>query len=130
MSADSPGIVGRDEVSLTVVRVDSGGNTGQGRYFYSFNPNILFSKIATQITYVLSEASSTGVTVKYAVSSAPQDRFEIQPVGKDGRTVVVLNRCNVRELISLAIVIEDLNPQAAIDGAPIICDPQVLNVPD
>ncbi|MEI2433027.1 MULTISPECIES: hypothetical protein [Lysobacter] len=116
-------------IELTVVRVEGGGNTGGGRYFFSFRPNIVLIREPTYLHYKLSETCSPGLVLDYVVGSASAGQLQIPRECEDS-CVTIVNHCIARELLNLAFVVRDNTPIARSGPEMVICDPQVLNVPE
>jgi hypothetical protein len=113
-------------VKLTVVRVPGGGNTKDGRYFYSFDPANLMTEVPGQLMYRLSEDTSEGLRIRTVVSSASEGQLSKPVIGKDGLVAILQNFVLKEELINVAVLVTDEQDP----GSFIICDPQVLNIPD
>lgn len=113
-------------VNLTIVRVKGGGNTDDGRYFYSFTPDRLMSEVPGQLVYRISDDSSDGLRIRTVVTSASEGQMSKPQIGKDGLVAIMENFVTKHELINVAVIVTDLETP----GSMIICDPQVLNIPD
>ena len=116
-------------IKLTVVRVENGDNTAKGQYFYNFEPHIVLCYGPTDLYYELDPASSPGLWIRAVVSSAPPDRFEVKPILPMATAAHVANPCLKPELVNVAILVGTSAAPFA-EHPPIVCDPQVLNVPD
>ncbi|MFC6840564.1 hypothetical protein ACFQGW_12880 [Xanthomonas theicola] len=113
-------------VELTVVRVLSGGNAGNGRYFYNFSPDILLCESKGTLEYTLSSDSSDGLSIRTLVHSASEKQFEAPVYAPDRRSVTIANMVTRSELINVAVIIVDIEEPRLF----VKCDPQVLNIPD
>ncbi|RRU11602.1 hypothetical protein EGJ34_13300 [Stenotrophomonas sp. 278] len=120
-------VVPKDTFVLTVVRVGTGGNTDDGKYFYGFKPDIVMARKASYINFVLSPDTSEGIRIAAVVDSADHgqmDRAEVEP---DGLSARMYDNMIKPALINVAVLVsDDHNPEDKY----IMCDPQVINVPD
>lgn len=112
-------------VTLNVARVDNGGNTGAGKYFYSFNDNIItIDQPDTEMTFELGADTASTIVVTGMVSSDSFSQLVNVRVNPDGRSVSVTNKNTVEYLIQVAVLAYDEKT-----GESFICDPQVINIP-
>ena len=116
-----------NEFSLTVVRVAAGGNTGDGKYFYSFSPTIILVREACLIRFKLSNDSSEGIKIAGVVSDAAHKQMGKCDVDEDGKRATLEDHVIAPALISLAVLVTDDESKTK---KFIVCDPQVINVPD
>lgn len=116
-----------DTFTLTVVRVASGGNTGGGKYFYSFSPEILMARQKGFIHFELSVDSSPNIKIFTVVDSAGSGQMAPAIVDDKGLRAKVYDNMTQPALISMAVVVTD---EEANEPTYIVCDPQVINVPD
>lgn len=114
-------------VELNVIRVTSGGNAGDGRYFYSFDParSVTFRKPG-ELKYVLSDDTPPGIRIAEVVTTYTEGQFSPAEIGKDGRVAIIQNEGSKLIKISIDVIVSD----EKAPGQEIICDPQVLNIPD
>ncbi|CAD0303214.1 hypothetical protein ABQZ69_17830 [Xanthomonas sp. WHRI 8391] len=114
-------------ITLTVARVDFGGNTGKGEYFYSFSPDLLLVGKGQQdvtLVYRFDVDVPYQFRIRSLLSSDAHDQLEEPEIADDGRSVSVLNRNNKATLIFLTVIIEDEKRKLLFS-----CDPQVGNDP-
>ena len=110
---------------LNIARVDYGGNTGAGKYFYSFNQNIIsVTEPETIMTFQLTEDTPSQVVLTGLVSSDAMSQLVDIQVAGDGRSITFMNKNTVEYLIQLAFLAYDEK-----SGDTFICDPQVINTP-
>jgi hypothetical protein len=121
--------VPKDTFELTVVRVPSGGNTGDGKYFYGFSPEIVLAQKAGYLHIVLSGDCSPGIRIFAVVDNAGSGQMEPAEILKEGLAARIYNNMITPALISVAVVVtDDTSNEPA--SKYIVCDPQVINVPD
>ncbi len=118
--------VATDTFELTVLRVGKGGNTDDGKYFYSFSPEVLLARKPGDIHVILTPKSSPGIKIFTVVDNAGG---EMKPahVVPDGKSATVYDTMTKPALINVAVVVTD---DEADEPKYIVCDPQVINVPD
>lgn len=113
-------------IELTVVKVGFGGNASHGRYFYSYQDDvILVRQPGTTMEFRLSQHTPKNFKIKSMISSDSSAQLIEIKRSSDDRAVNLVNKCLASELISLAIIVRDEEDQSLI-----VCDPQVLNEPD
>lgn len=113
-------------VDLTIVRVEAGGNTGSGKYFYSFSPDIVTFRESGQLSYRLSADAGIGFRIIALVTTDTTGAIGPAEIAVDGRSVGVRNECGKHQLIYVSLVVVD----ESRDQTLINCDPQVVNIPD
>lgn len=118
--------VPKDTFDLTVLRVGSGGNTDDGKYFYSFSPNIVMARKPGHIKFVLTPKSSSGIRIFTVVDNAGGQLGPAE-ILDDGKLAKVFDAMEQPALINVAVVVTD---DEADEVKYIVCDPQVINVPD
>lgn len=112
-------------VMLTVSRMSSGGNTGDGKYLYAFNPSLLIvTQSPVTVTFQLSPDTSKDFVIEDYVST--DSRFQLDPgkVSDGRRTLAIVNQNTQRCLIFLTLLVRDVSNNFLIN-----CDPQMTNVP-
>ncbi len=111
-------------VSLAVFPVGSGGNTRDGRYFYSFTPAIIeVSKADTEVLFTLSPETSASCSIAdiYYTIGADTDLYG-KTKASDGRSIRITNSNKHHQLIFLSVLV--------LDGTTRVnCDPQMTNTP-
>ena len=115
-----------DTFDLTVLRVGKGGNTDDGKYFYSFSPDILLTRKAGHITFNLTPKSSSGIRIFTVVDNGGGEMGPAE-VAPDGLVAKLYDTMTKSALINVAVVVTD---DEADERKYIVCDPQVINVPD
>lgn len=110
-------------VELAVMRVFSGGNARDGRYFYSFTPPIVdVTEPDTQIVYTLSKDTVPEMVLIDLYANDAGITLHSKRVGSDQRSLTVTNRNAVQQLVILSLLV--------MDGAVRVnCDPQMTNTP-
>lgn len=116
----------KDTFTLTVMRVGSGGNTGDGKYFYSFSPDSVLARKPGDINFVLSGNTSSGIRI-FAVVDNSGGELGPYEILKEGFAARVFDSMTRPALINVAVVVTD---DEADERKYIVCDPQVINVPD
>lgn len=112
-------------ITLNVARVDNGGNTGAGKYFYSFNDNIItIDEPDTEMKFELGADTASTIIITGMVSSDSFSQLVNVSVDPGGRFVTVTNKNTVEYLIQVAVLTYDEK-----SGESFICDPQVINIP-
>ncbi|MBL0165254.1 MAG: hypothetical protein IPP82_16795 [Xanthomonadales bacterium] len=112
-------------VELSVAAVDSGGNTGRGRYFYSFTPDIiLVTQSPTKLVFKFSSETESHFSMQDFVTS--DSKYQLSEVVKstDGRSFTMLNQNTQKTLISISVLVKDTKMDVLIN-----CDPQMPNIP-
>lgn len=110
---------------LNIARVDYGGNTGAGKYFYSFNQSIIsVTEPETIMTFQLTEDTPSQVVLTGLISSDAMSQLVDIQIATDGRSITLMNKNTVEYLIQLAFLAYDEK-----SGDNFICDPQVINIP-
>ncbi len=113
-------------IELRVDYVKTGGNTRNGEYFYSFDPDlVLVRKPRTPLVFVMGAEVPPSFRIVDLVTS--DSRFQIgSPVlAENGRSVRVMNENTQRELMHVALLVQD-----EVRDTLIVCDPQVINSPE
>jgi hypothetical protein len=114
-------------IELTVAYVRSGGNTGRGQYMFDFDENSIMLKHAQGVVlaFVLSPDTAPQFRIHSMVSSNPE-LLQIDPIrSPDHRSIGVENKFTVPCLVTVAILVHDVERDQLI-----VCDPQVLHIPD
>ncbi len=113
-------------INLEVARVGRGGNTGGGKYFYNFFPDLVnVLKPDTVMSYRLSADTGRDFRFSRFFSTDALGQLSKPQILDDGRQLDVLNANTVQYLILVSIQVED-----RLDGTLVNCDPQVTNVPE
>ncbi|MBN8887744.1 MAG: hypothetical protein J0I77_18605 [Rudaea sp.] len=119
----SPGM----EYVLTVARVGFGGNTGDGKYFYAFSQHpihIIGKKGAFQMTFTLSDETHEDIIITNGVSGDTGYQVMIDPE-TNGRSAWATNTNSENTLFTFGLVLQNKRTNEYL-----ICDPEVINVPD
>ncbi|WP_313461322.1 hypothetical protein [Stenotrophomonas sp.] len=116
-----------DTFTLTVVRVDGNGNTGGGNYFYSFSPSSLMLTTPGFVHFKLSSDTSKGIRIFAVVDNGSSGQLQPAKIAKSGKTAKMFDSVTAGALIDVAVVVTD---DHAKEEKYIVCDPQVINVPD
>jgi len=113
-------------VTLTVAYVAYGGNTRKGRYFYSFDPDIIVvGKPQTAITFAIDEESGSEFIVRDLVTSDSKFQLSEPRISEDSRSISVIDDNSQRTLIYLSVLVYDTKRDELL-----ACDPQVINSPE
>lgn len=115
------------QIELTVAYVQFGGNTGGGKYFYSYSPDIIkVTDPDVTLEFVLSKATDPRFEVVGLVSTDANNQFKPPVVRSSKRAVGVLDSNSHSQLTMVSVLVADTE----FEGVHISCDPQVLNVPE
>jgi hypothetical protein len=117
-------------VTLSIAKVESGGNTGQGKYFYSFDRNaILITEANTPVTFQLAPETAASFSINTIISSDSTNQldFPLRGPDPDPRSFLIVARCAEKALFSLAIIVDHAHPEK--QESLLVCDPQVICVP-
>lgn len=111
------------EVSLAVMFVGSGGNTRDGRYFYSFTPAIVdVTEPDTEIVYSLTEDTPKRFVLADLYANDVGMTLRDKKVHATQRSLSVVNKNTQHQLVILSLLV--------LDGTTRInCDPQMTNSP-
>lgn len=114
------------QIQLTVAYVEFGGNTGGGKYFYSYSPDIItVTDSNVDMDFVLSKATDPRFEIDTLISTDANSQFQNPTVKSNKRGVDVMNVNSHAQVTFVAVMVRDTQT-----GDLIPCDPQVLNVPD
>jgi hypothetical protein len=114
------------DIELTVAYVKFAGNTGNGAYFYAFNPSTIFaSGKDCELRFHLADDLSDEFEMVDVVSSDGGTELKTPTIEKGGRSAHVIDANSKRQVISVSVIVRDVKR-----GKLINCDPQVLNSPD
>jgi hypothetical protein len=110
-------------VSLAVLRVNTGGNTRDGAYFYSFTPAIInVTEPDTEVIFTLSDDVPARYTVADIYASENGLNIMNRKISDTKRSISVINSNKMHQLIFLSVLV--------MDGAiRVNCDPQMTNSP-
>ncbi len=110
-------------VSLAVIRSESGGNTRDGRYFYSFTPAIInVTEPDTEIVFTLSAETAATYTMADIYVNDISATFSSKKVGSDQRSLSIVNSNKVQQLIFVSLLV--MHGDIRVN-----CDPQMTNTP-
>lgn len=112
-------------IYLNIARVDSGGNAGQGKYFYSYSVDPIIVTTATMMVFELGTDTPLSITVTGVSTSDAIGQLETQPIEPGSRSISIYNKGSAPYLMQLAIVAYDSKFSTSF-----VCDPQVINTPD
>ncbi|ALN81754.1 hypothetical protein [Lysobacter antibioticus] len=116
------------EIELTVAHVVFGGNAAQGRYFYSFSPDVVTvgkDQSPVKITYRLEKEVSKHFKIDGVLNSDSKDQIYDTKIAADGRNASMMNRNDTQTLIFFSVLVRDEKR-----GVLVACDPQVGNDPE
>lgn len=114
--------------TLSFAQVAHGGNTGAGKYFYNFDPDIqTMCKGQKDVVLIYQLDSSVAYHFRIASTVVNDPKFQIRDVtvATDGRSVSMINANTEPCLIFMSVLIRDERTNALIN-----CDPQVGNDPE
>jgi hypothetical protein len=113
-------------IELTVSYVEFGGNAANGRYFYSYQPDVIqVSQKDEKMTFSLSQATEDRFQIISLLTTDANHQFEPAVLRSDQRAIQVVNKNTHSQLTLVSVLVKDLKT-----GEHVSCDPQVLNVPD
>lgn len=109
-------------VSLTLARVNFGGNTGRGRYFFDFSTgSILVQEAKTLLVITLSPDTPQEIVIDSLVSSDARGQMGVPRITNFSRTVEVAVDNSQPYIIQVGVILRDEK-----SGELIVCDPQVI----
>lgn len=109
-------------VSLTLARVNFGGNAGRGRYFFDFSTDsILVLDAKTLLIITLSPDTPQEIIIESLVSSDARGQLGEPRITNFGRTVEVAVDNSLPYIIQVGLVLRDEKT-----GELVVCDPQVI----
>lgn len=113
-------------IQLTVAKVEFGGNTGEGKYFYAYSPqSIIIKTINSPIQISFTKSTSDDFEMVSLLSTDNNNTLS-KPIFTKGNRILEVKTTNTqRQLINVSVLVRDKT-----DGSLINCDPQVLNDPD
>ena len=114
------------DVTLTVKDSLLGqGNTGGGRYSYTFEPDLIHvTERDTEIVYRLAEGDWPRFQIANLYTTDTKDQLEDMEVRKDGAELVVMHRNTRQQLTVVSLLVHDTKHERQVN-----CDPQVTNDP-
>lgn len=109
-------------VSLTLARVNFGGNAGRGRYFFDFSTgSILVQEAKTLLIITLSPDTPQEIVIDSLVSSDARGQMGVPRITNFSRTVEVAVDNSQPYIIQVGVILRDEK-----SGELIVCDPQVI----
>ncbi|MCQ4166515.1 hypothetical protein [Tahibacter harae] len=109
-------------VSLTLARVNFGGNAGRGRYFFDFSTDsILVQEAKTLLTITLSPDTPQEIIIESLVSSDARGQLGTPTITNFSRSVEVVVDNSLPYIIQVGLILRDEKT-----GELIVCDPQVI----
>jgi len=115
---------GRTQITteISVAHVESGGNTGGGRYYFAFKrDHILVQQRETTLVFALSEDTSKDFIVEALVSSDARGQLSEPTVASDARSASVVVMDTASYLLHIGLIVHNT---ATLDT--LVCDPQVV----
>jgi hypothetical protein len=113
-------------IQLTVAKVEFGGNTGEGKYFYAFSPKTVIIKNNHSPIQISFTKSTSDDFEMVSLLSTDNHNTLTKPIFAIGnRSLEVQTTNSQQQLINVSVLVRDMS-----DGSLINCDPQVLNDPD
>ncbi len=110
-------------VSLAVMFVASGGNTRDGRYFYSFTPaTINVTEPDTEVVFTLSDDTSARFQIADLYASDNGGNLSGLKKSSDRRSLSIVNSNKAQQLVFVSVLVMD-------GDVRINCDPQMTNTP-
>ncbi|QSX77899.1 hypothetical protein [Agrilutibacter solisilvae] len=116
------------QMQLTVAYTGFGGNTRGGKYFYSFDPDMVLvgkGQQGVKMRYTLQSEVPEYFRIVTLLSSDARHQIQDVVVSDDGRSVVFSNNNNIKTLIFFSIVVRDERRNLVFG-----CDPKVGNDPE
>ncbi len=112
-------------ILLAVSLVESGGNTGDGKYFYSFTPNLLHIEDGPSLlTYTFGPETPPNFEFLAAFACDPRNQLGMPRVSDDKRSVTIRHFNTLGQLALLSFLVKD-----TLQNCTLSCDPQVTNIP-
>ena len=114
--------------TLDVAYVGTGGNTGGGKYFFSYDPNVVVVvDPGLDMTISLTDATSATVFIGDFITSDALGQISTYEIAKDKRSVTFHNKNSEPYVITIVLMTYDTDEKHTNYG--IVCDPQVINRP-
>jgi hypothetical protein len=111
------------QVSLAVIRSESGGNTRDGRYFYSFTPAIInVTEPDTEVIFTLTEETAAAYAIADIYVNDISSTFSGKKVGAEKRSLSIVNSNKVQQLVFVSLLV--MHGDIRVN-----CDPQMTNSP-
>ncbi|MCX7552742.1 hypothetical protein OS175_02525 [Marinicella sp. S1101] len=113
-------------IKLSVAKVEFGGNTGEGQYFYAFSPQTIFiTDKQSEFTIEFTASTAEDFAMLAVVSSDNNSTFTNPTFGSGHRSLSIKTNSEKSQLINVSVIVQDKSDKTLIN-----CDPQVLNDPD
>jgi hypothetical protein len=110
-------------VSLAVMFVGSGGNTRDGRYFFSFTPaTINVTEPDTEVVFSLSADTAARFQITDLYASDNGSNLSGLTRSADRRSLSIVNSNKVQQLVFVSLLVMD-------GDVRVNCDPQMTNTP-
>ena len=112
-------------VYLTVIYVGNRGNSDTGKYYYSYDKDVILVKDKdTEINFILSDETPCHYVIDDLFVSDGQQQIKKFEISDKGRRLKIHDINTKKTLINFNILVID-----GKRGNPISCDPQVMNKP-
>lgn len=109
-------------VNLSVARMESGGNTADGKYFFAFERNrIVIEERSTLLTFALAPETPTEFVIETLISSDARGELGEPTVASDLRSVSVIVNNHTAYLMQIGLLLFNTKTKESI-----VCDPQVI----
>lgn len=109
-------------IELSVARVEGGGNTVHGKYFFAFERNnIIITERDTELTFTLSPDTPKDVVIETLVSSDARGQLGDSLLLSDGRSISVIVKNDAGYMMQIGLLLHDAKTRETI-----VCDPQVI----
>jgi hypothetical protein len=114
------------DVTLTVKDSLLGdGNTGGGRYNYTFDPDLIHvTEHDTEIVYRLAKEDQSRFRIVNLYSTDTRDQLDELEIREDGAELKIVHRNTYQQLTVVSLLVHDTK-----HDHPVNCDPQVTNDP-
>lgn len=122
ITKDSP------KIELDVAYVGTGGNTGEGKYFFSYDPNVVIVvESGIDMSIFLTDATAESIGIGDFITSDALNQIASYAIASDGRSVTFHNTNTDPYVIQVVLMLHDTDAKHPNVG--IVCDPQVINRP-
>jgi hypothetical protein len=113
------------EIHMEVAFVGFGGNTGGGKYFYSYKPHaVMATQSPTTLAIALSTSTADEFVMVDLITSDGGTQISGLNIAPDGRSLTATDANTTKQLILMDVLIHDTKRDVTF-----VCDPQVVNRP-
>jgi|GEM_PF-1847235 len=115
-------------VALTIIETGVNGNTNDGKYFFSFDQNVIVVlEPDTVIEFCLSPQTSKEYQIADLAHSETRKQIRDVEVFNSRRCIKLMDENTESDVIDVVVLVEHTNSEGKVDFVK--CDPQVVNRP-